>query len=54
MSWKNRIWGWGDHVLNVVQCFEKYRIQRRKLLEGYIVIFSPLQNLLEYYHKGIP
>jgi hypothetical protein len=38
----------------MVQCFEKYRIQRRKLLEGYIVMFNPLQALLEYCHKGIP
>jgi len=43
---KQRTWGRGDHVLNVVQCFEKYRIQRRNLLEGYVVIFNPLQALL--------
>jgi len=55
MSWKNREPGvGGDHVLNVVQCFEKYRLQRRKLLEQYIVIFNPLQALLEDCHKGIP
>lgn len=49
-----RTWGWGDHVLNVVRCFEKYGIWRRKLLEGCIVIFNPLQALLEYCHEGIP
>jgi len=41
-------------MLNVVQCFEKYRIRRRKLLEGCIVIFNPLQALSEYCHEGIP